>query len=63
VIEAGRPADLVIMDSPIGSVGKDALEAIKVGDIPSITMVMIDGEILVKKSRNTPQPQRECIYQ
>jgi len=63
VIEEGRPADLVIMDAPLGSVGKDALEAIKVGDIPGITMVMIDGEIRVRKSRNTPQPHRECLYQ
>ena len=63
VVEEGRPADLVIMDAPLGSVGQDALGAIKVGDIPGITMVMIDGEIRVKKSRNTPQPHRECLYQ
>ena len=63
VVEEGRPADLVIMDAPLGSVGKDALEAINVGDLPGITMVMIDGEIRARKSRNTPQPHRECIYQ
>jgi len=63
IVEEGRPADLVIMDAPLGSVGQDALGAIKVGDIPGITMVMIDGEIRTKKSRNTPQPHRECIYQ
>jgi enamidase len=62
LIEEGRPADLVIMDAPLGSTGRDALEAIKVGDIPGITMVMIDGEIRVRKSRNTPQPHRECVY-
>lgn len=62
VVEEGRPADLVIMDSPMGSVGKDALESLKIGDIPSINMVMIDGEVRVRKSRNTPQPKRECIY-
>ncbi len=63
VVEEGRPADLVIMDAPMGSVGQDGLEAIKVGDIPGITMVMIDGEIRTRKSRNTPQPHRECIFQ
>jgi enamidase len=63
VVEEGRPADLVMMDAPLGSVGADALGAIKAGDIPGITMVMIDGEIRIKKSRNTPQPHRECIYQ
>jgi enamidase len=63
IVEEGRPADLVMMDAPLGSVGADALGAIKAGDIPGITMVMIDGEIRIKKSRNTPQPHRECIYQ
>lgn len=63
LVEEGRPADLVVMDAPLGSTGGDALEAIKVGDIPGITMVMIDGEIHVRKSRNTPQPHRECVYQ
>lgn len=62
LVEEGRPADLVVMDAPLGSTGRDALETIKVGDIPGITMVMIDGEIRVRKSRNTPQPHRECIY-
>lgn len=59
VIETGRPADLICLDAPIGSVGKTALEAIGVGDIPGITCIMIDGEIVVGKSRNTPPGNRE----
>ena len=54
VIEEGKQADLVIMDAPLGSAGKDALEAISIGDIPGIDMVIAKGKIVVQKSRNTP---------
>jgi len=56
VIEVGREADLVIMDSPLGSVGKDALSAIEAGDIPGIAAVLIDGQMKIGVSRNTPPP-------
>lgn len=59
VIEPGRQADLVCLDAPIGSVGKTALDAIEAGDIPGITCIVIDGEVAVKKSRNTPPGNRE----
>ncbi|MBU1902026.1 MAG: amidohydrolase family protein [Proteobacteria bacterium] len=59
IIEAGREADLVIMDTPMGSIGKDALDAIQAGDIPGVAMVLVDGEIVVTKSRNTPPAVRE----
>lgn len=61
LIEPGKPADLVIMDTPMGSVGANALEAIEAGDIPGVGMVLVDGKVVVGKSRNTPpaatQPQ------
>ncbi len=59
-IEAGRDADLVIMDAPMGSVGDDALTAISAGDLPGVSMVLVDGEIVVSKSRNTPPPVRHA---
>jgi enamidase len=59
-IEAGREADLVIMDAPMGSVGDDALTAISAGDLPGVSMVLVDGEIVVSKSRNTPPPVRHA---
>lgn len=62
VIEPGRPADLICLDAPIGSVGRTALEAIEAGDIPGITCIVIDGEIVVRKSRNTPPGNREPKY-
>lgn len=57
-IKPGYQADLVIMDAPVGSAGKDVLSALKVGDLPGISMVLIDGEIRVQKSRNTPPAAR-----
>ncbi len=61
-VRVGAPADLVMMDSPMGSVGKTALDAIKVGDIPGVSMVMIDGKIHVKTSRNTPPAARKPSF-
>jgi len=61
VIEVGKEADFVIMDSPMGSVGKDALSAIEAGDIPGIAAVLIDGQIKCGVSRNTPPPNRKIV--
>jgi enamidase len=59
-IKEGLAADLVAMDAPMGSVGKDALEAFEAGDVPGISMIMIDGKIQVRISRNTPPPKRKA---
>lgn len=59
-IAVGREADLVIMDAPLGSVGETSLEAIAAGDIPGISMVLINGKIVVRKSRNTPPARRQA---
>ena len=61
VIAEGLEADLVIMDAPMGSVGEDALSAIEAGDVPGVAMVLVDGEIVVSKSRNTPPPVRKPV--
>jgi enamidase len=59
IIADGMEADLVIMDAPMGSVGEDALTAIEAGDVPGVAMVLVDGQIVVAKSRNTPPPVRK----
>jgi enamidase len=59
-ISTGKEADLVIMDTPVGSVGETALSAIEAGDVPGVSMVLIDGEIKVMKSRNTPPATRQA---
>ncbi|HMK34435.1 MAG TPA: amidohydrolase family protein [Desulfomonilaceae bacterium] len=59
-VQEGLSADLVAMDAPMGSVGKDALSAIEAGDIPGVSLVIIDGKIEVKTSRNTPPAKRKA---
>ncbi len=58
-IAPGLEADLVIMDAPIGSVADDALETLKIGDTPGISGVIIDGELVIRKSVNTPPARRQ----
>jgi enamidase len=57
-IEVGRPADLVVCDAPAASMATDALTAIARGDIPGISTVIVDGEVRVGRSRNTPLAKR-----
>lgn len=58
-IAQGAPADLLIVDAPRGSEAKDALEALAIGDTPAVAVVLIDGQVRVYGSRNTPPPVRE----
>lgn len=58
VIREGNPADLLVVDAAIGSVGEDMLGAIKAGDLIGLALVIIDGEICVWQSRNTTPPKR-----
>lgn len=58
LLREGADADLVVMDAPWGSVGRDALEALAIGDIPGISAVVIEGRVRVLRSRNTPLATR-----
>jgi len=58
LIAPGRAADLVICDAPVGSVGRTALEALRAGDLPGISMILIDGVPRVGRSRNTAPAAR-----
>jgi len=60
VIAVGRAADIVICDAPVGSVARDALAALAAGDLPGISMVLIDGRITIGRSRNTPPAARSA---
>ena len=57
-IAPGKAADVVIADAPIGSVAGTAVEALANGDIPGISMVLIDGVPLIGRSRNTAPAAR-----
>jgi enamidase len=54
LIEPGRTADFVIMDRAQHTAGKTLLESIRMGDLPGISMVIIDGVVRCGRSRNTP---------
>lgn len=57
VLAPGAPADLVIAGPVEGSAGATLADAIAHGDLPGISFVLIDGEIVVEaRSRQTPPP-------
>ena len=58
IIEPGRAADLCLVDAPIGSVASSALGALAIGDLPGISMVLIDGKVMLGRSRNTAPAAR-----
>lgn len=53
-IAVGRAADLVFLDRAQQSAGRTLLESIRLGDIPGVGMVLIDGMVRCQRSRNTP---------
>lgn len=54
LIEVGRSADFVIMDKAQHTAGKTLLDSVRMGDLPGISMVIIDGVVRCGRSRNTP---------
>ena len=58
LIALGKEADLVFMDASMGSVGEDLLSCLSAGDNPGISLILVDGKVVVKASRNTPPPKR-----
>lgn len=58
VLAEGSAADLCIADAPVGSVASTALGALANGDIPGISMVLIDGVPVIGRSRNTAPATR-----
>ena len=60
VIEVGRAADLVIADAPEGSTAGDALGALAIGDLPGISMILVDGAPVIGRSRNTAPAARQA---
>ena len=61
VVAKGMEADLVLIDSPMGSSGSGLLSALVEGDTPGVSMIFVDGEIVISKSRNTPPPKRKAV--
>jgi enamidase len=63
IIAAGREADLLVVDAPLGSQAKDALGALAVGDTLAVASAVIDGKPRFTKSRNTPPTSRTVTFQ
>jgi enamidase len=61
-IAVGAPADMVVCDAPSASLARDALTAIARGDIPGISCVVVDGQVRVGRSRNTPMAKRLATF-
>jgi len=62
IVEVGREADLLVMDTPLGSQADDALSAFAIGDTPAVASAIIDGTPRFTKSRNTPPPVRPVSF-
>src|SRR5206468_5804177 len=61
-LAVAAPADLVVCDAPSASLPDDALTAIARGDIPGISCVVVDGQVRVARSRNTPMAKRLATF-
>ncbi len=63
-IQENKPADLLIAGKIQGSSGKTPLAALKQGNLLGISMVLIDGQIVVRdRSQQTPPPETGAIIE
>lgn len=60
-VAVGEVADLVVADAPDGSLAPDLCAALAHGDTPGVGAVVIDGEIVVDRSRVTAPPRRRPV--
>ena len=58
LVEVGRSADFVLMDKAQHSPAGSLLESVRLGDLPGVGMVIIDGLVRAGRSRNTPPATR-----
>lgn len=61
VLDVDRPADLVLLQAPLGGAASTPMQAIEIGDLPSIVAVVTDGELRALRSRNTPAACRPAV--
>jgi len=58
IIEVGKVADFILIDSAQHAPGKTMLESIHQGNLPGVGMTIIDGIVRTQRSRNTPPAER-----
>lgn len=61
-ITPGAPADLLVADAPDGSQASDFLTTLELGDTPGVAAVVIGGDVVLTRSRNTAPPQNQCRF-
>ena len=63
ILAEGRPADIVVCGPVKGSAGTSLSDAIAHGDLPGISHVLVDGEVIVAgQSRQTPPPAQPAFF-
>lgn len=60
-IAVGAEADLLVVDAPLGSQADTAMGALEIGDTLAVAFAIIDGQVAMAKSRNTPPPTRKIV--
>lgn len=64
LIRPGSPADLVLIGRIAGANGDDALDALSHGDLPGISTVLVDGEVVISgRSQQMPPPERSAVIE
>ena len=58
LIEVGKAADFILIDTAQHAPGKDMLDSIHQGNLPGVGMTIIDGIVRSTRSRNTPPADR-----
>ncbi|MEE8601339.1 amidohydrolase family protein [Euzebya tangerina] len=58
LLRVGEVGDIALLDAPIGSHAHDLVGALECGDTPAVAAVVIGGNPVLTRSRNTPPPKR-----
>ncbi len=63
VLAPGWPADLLVLGPITGSRATDVLECFRLGDLPGIAAVFVDGEpVVLGRSEQTPPPRQRLEH-
>lgn len=60
-LEPGREADILLIDAPEASTARDGLEALAIGDTPTISLIMVDGDVVTLQAANTLPARRRPV--
>ncbi|MDR1922547.1 MAG: amidohydrolase family protein [Candidatus Adiutrix sp.] len=64
MIKEGYAADLILCDAPLGAEQDTAADSLRAGTVPGVSMVFMDGEVLVSGAKvNTAPPKRVAVSQ